>query len=200
MMSLSAFRIRSSSWRSVGKSISFWLSETFPSPLTLIKLGLAPAAPFLALGSGRLRSRSLTDGAVVIMKMTSNTKAKSSNGVIFNSFIVLWWDLANFFIWSNCLLFCLGIPDCFGRHAHLEHVCLLQDIEHVDDVLVFELAVSPDDDTEISVFVAQLNQPGVKAGQVHLLRIQRDLAAGPQTDIIGFLRGIFGLGSGFGQS
>ena len=43
---------------------------------------------------------SLTGGMVVMMKITSNTKARSSSGVMFNSVTEWWTVLEHFFIVS----------------------------------------------------------------------------------------------------
>src|ERR1019366_5226544 len=74
------------------------LSEICPAALTLMRLGgLGLLSVGGGLPDGRLISRLFTSCGVVMMKITSSTKTKSSSGVMFSSFIVLWPRLDVFF-------------------------------------------------------------------------------------------------------
>src|ERR1051326_3078951 len=135
---------------SVGKrlveAIGFWLSRIPPSLFTTMKFGLSGGGFWPAALVGRFKSKSLTEGVVAMMKITRSTKARSSSGVMFNSFIVPWCDLENFFM-DRSVQFAAG--GGLGGEAHLDDVGLLQHFEHVDDVLILDSAVTAHDDAQV---------------------------------------------------
>ena len=55
------------------------------------------AGDFSFFGVGKFISKSFDNCGVVMMKITSSTKARSSSGVMFSSFSELCWPLENFF-------------------------------------------------------------------------------------------------------
>ena len=73
-----------SSFTGIGRE----LRKMFPFSSTVRLLILGGGSFGLFAADGRLMAMSFTAGAVVMMKMTNSTNARSSSGVMFNSLIV----------------------------------------------------------------------------------------------------------------
>src|SRR5262245_61523037 len=151
-------------WRSLLSAMRLFsvpLRKIRPSASTIKKFGFFCGGFWPVLLVGKFKSRSFTIGVVVMMKMTNKTKAKSSNGVMFNSCIVPWCDLENFFMLHSW-------PFRLGRQADLHHIGLLEDIKHVDDVLIWNPAVAANDHAQVRIFLSLFDEVFKKT-----VRIQR---------------------------
>src|SRR5262245_18680646 len=85
---------------------------------------------------------------------------------------------------------------CFGCQSHLADVGGYQDVEHINYLLVLNAVVPPDNDVQIRVLLAKLDERVEKLVLRHLVGVEKDFAAVIHGNVIDLGGGILGPAGG----